>query len=474
MMVSMFASVSGLKSHQTKMDVIGNNVANVNTVGFKAARTTFQEIFAQTLSSGSAPDSATGRGGTNPMQIGLGMTVDSISTDMGRGSVQRTESPSDLSIEGEGFFIVRSGNSGEFLFTRAGNFTFDVAGNLVTSSGKNVYGWMDYEITDDGYVFKTQDPIQPINLYEFNGESRRIMAARATTEAVLAGNLDATSKPVYSSADDADVREIDDSVPATDGNGIPDKDGKNVEPHYIVPIHVYDVLGNEYKLNINFWKTYVYADEDQRHTRWYYLVTPEGSSASAVSGGNPAAGYLCFDATGKLVTNDQTNFPTSIKVEVTPPGDSGAGIFEFTLDLSRLTQYADDNSVSPSRVDGYPPGKLINYTIGDDGVITGIYDNGRRQPLAMIALAVFENPAGLEKVGSNEFRETANSGAFSVAAKPGTNGAGKLVPGTLEMSNVDLAAQFTEMIITQRGFQANSRVLTTADEILQELANLKR
>lgn len=472
MMMSMFSSVSGLKAHQTKMDVIGNNVANVNTVGFKAARVTFQEIFSQTLSAGSAPDITTGRGGTNPMQIGLGSNVDSITTDMTRGSVQRTESPTDLSIEGEGFFIVRSGTEGEFLFTRAGNFTIDKSGNLVTSTGKNVYGWLEYTYEGNSYVFDTELPLVPINLYEYNGINRRIIPAKATSEAILSGNLDATNKAIYGSSNQAGLKQITDS----NNDGIPeDENGNNVNAHFIVPITVYDALGNEYKINISFWKTYVdTSTAGSPVTQWYYMVDA-GNKASAETGENSfASGYLSFDSSGKIVTSDQTNFPTSIDVVVTPSGDTGAGQFTFRLDLRQLSQYADDSSVKPMRVDGYPPGTLVTFSIGEDGIITGVYDNGRQQPLGLIALATFENPAGLEKVGNNEFRQSTNSGDFKLASKPGTNGAGTLVPGTLEMSNVDLAAQFTDMIITQRGFQANSRVLTTADEILQELANLKR
>jgi len=472
MMMSMFSSVSGLKAHQTKIDVIGNNVANVNTIGFKASRATFEEIFSQTLSAGGAPDSSTGRGGTNPMQIGLGTNVDAITTDMTRGSVQRTESPTDLSIEGEGFFIVRSGNEGEYLFTRAGNFSIDKYGNLVTSTGQNVYGWMKYTYGDKGYEFDTQEALRPLNLYEDEWNmNKRIIAAKATTEAVMSGNLDATKSAIIGSGNETGPVEINDSVGS---DGIPDKDGMNIDPQFIVPITVYDALGNVYKLNLKFWKTYVNTSTaGSPVTQWYYLVDA-GNGTSAQSGENGfAAGYLCFDSQGKIITNDP-DFPTSIDVTVIPSAESGAGQFTFKLDMRQLSQYADDSSVKPMRVDGYPPGTLVSFSIGEDGVITGIYDNGRQQPLGLIAIATFENPAGLEKVGNNEFRQSTNSGDFKLANKPGTNGAGKLVPGTLEMSNVDLAAQFTDMIITQRGFQANSRVLTTADEILQELANLKR
>lgn len=481
MMRSMFSSVSGLKSHQTKMDVIGNNIANVNTVGFKSSRATFQEIFSQTLSSGSAPDSTTGRGGTNPMQVGLGMKVDSISTDMTQGSVQRTESPTDLSIEGEGFFIVRSGNQGSFSFTRAGNFIIDKAGNLVTSSGKNVYGWLGYKQTDDGYEFNTEDPIEPINLYEYGNENRKIISGKSTTEAVLSGNLNAASSAVLGSGQNANPQAVTDA----DGDGYIDVNGNNIKPDFTVPITVYDSLGNSYKLNVQFWKTYVdTTTAGSPKTQWYYNIVPEKSNVTAASGASgttggtgttnasDAEGYLCFDKDGKLIADN--NFKAQLTINVTPPAESGAGSFQFNLDLSKLTQYADDSSVKPARVDGYAPGTLVTFSIGEDGIITGVYDNGREQPLGMIALATFDNPAGLEKVGTNEYMQTTNSGDFSIAHKPRTDGAGSLLPGTLEMSNVDLASQFTEMIITQRGFQANSRVLTTADEILQELANLKR
>ena len=481
MMMSMFSSVSGLKAHQTRMDVIGNNIANVNTIGFKGARATFQEIFSQTLSSGGAPDLTTGRGGTNPMQIGLGMNVDAIDTDMGRGSVQRTESPTDISIEGEGFFIVRSGNAGAYNFTRAGNFTIDKAGNLVTSSGKNVYGWMKYNYGNEGWQFDTQEVIKPLNLYEDTyNMNKRIIAAKATTEAVLSGNLDATETALRGSGATAtdptaaggSIQKITDAKKADGTNGsdgIPDNASGNIDPQYIVPINVYDDLGNEYKVNLKLWKNYVLdTAADNPVSQWYYVV--DGGANATTSVGN--SGFLQFDSQGKIM--DVTGFETNIDVTLTPAGSTGAAPFKFNLNMEQFSQYADDSSIKPMRVDGYAPGTLVTFSIGDDGVITGVYDNGRQQPLGLIAMATFENPGGLEKAGSNEFAQTTNSGDFKLPHKAGSDGAGTLVPGTLEMSNVDLARQFTEMIITQRGFQANSRVMTTSDEILQELANMKR
>ncbi|NLM74494.1 MAG: flagellar hook protein FlgE [Clostridiaceae bacterium] len=472
MMMSMFASVSGLKAHQTKMDVIGNNIANVNTVGFKASRTTFQEIFSQTLASASSPDLLSGRGGTNPLQIGLGMNVDAIDIQMGRGSVQRTESPTDLSIEGEGFFIVRSGNEGSYHFTRAGNFTIDKLGNLVTASGQNVYGWMKYEYTNNGYEFDTQEPLRPINLYnDIYNMNKRIIAAQVTTEAVLAGNLDAT-KPAVGGHTGNEVGSANlSNIPDGDGDGIPDPaDGSsNLEPHFMVPITVYDKLGNEYKITVKLWKNFVDTSGDSPVTSWYYVVDGGPNSTTA------ANGYLKFDSSGRIITNDpDADFDVRKTITVQPNAATGADEFDFELNFEQLTMYSDDSSVKATRVDGYPPGTLVTFSIGGDGVITGVYDNGRQQPLGQIALATFENPAGLMKVGANQFAQTTNSGDFTAGKIPGRDGAGVLIPGTLEMSNVDLAKQFTEMIITQRGFQANSRVMITSDEILQELSNLKR
>ncbi len=462
MMMSMFSSVSGLKAHQTKMDVIGNNIANVNTVGFKASRTTFQEIFSQTLSSASSPDTMSGRGGTNPLQIGLGMNVDAIDIQMGRGSVQRTESPTDLSIEGEGFFIVRSGNEGAYNFTRAGNFTIDKLGNLVTASGQNVYGWMKYTYGNNGYEFDTQEPLQPINLYQdIYNMNKRIIAAQVTTEAVLTGNLDATETAAGGTA----LNTI------TDGNsdGIPDDGTNNLDPHFTVPVNVYDKLGNEYKINIKFWKNYINAPSGgSPETSWYYVVDGGNNAPNTA-----ANGFIKFDSSGRIV-ND-TGFEVLKTITIEPDASTtGAEEFDVELNFEQLSMYADDSSVKTSRVDGYAPGTLVTFSIGGDGVITGVYDNGRQQPLGQLALATFDNPAGLEKVGANQFAQTTNSGDFSAGKLPGRDGAGVLIPGTLEMSNVDLAKQFTEMIITQRGFQANSRVMTTSDEILQELSNIKR
>ncbi len=431
MMRSMFSGVSGLRAHQTKMDVIGNNVANVNTLGFKSGRVTFQEVFNQTLRGAGAPDAALGRGGTNPMQIGLGTGVGAVDTMMTRGSSQRTDNPTDLSIEGEGFFIVKGSNADTFKFTRAGNFGLDKLGNLVSGSGMNVYGWMNYVKQPDGTVnFNTEEEIQPINLY--NGGptgNKRVIAPTATKNAVFSGNLDSGTK-------ENDV--------------------------FSVPFTAYDSLGNAHEFSINYKKDADVGD-------WAFTVTEKAADGTIIDPPLITETDLKFNPQGKI---DTAVTPNKYTLNVT--GVAGIEDMEIDLDFSNVTMYASDSSVKPTNVDGYSTGNLVTFNIGSDGMITGIYSNGQQQPLGLIALASFSNPAGLQKVGDNLFIPTTNSGDFTKGVQVGAEGVGNLSPGTLEMSNVDLSREFTDMIVTQRGFQANSRIITTSDEMLQELVNLKR
>ncbi|MDQ2085888.1 flagellar hook protein FlgE [Herbivorax sp. ANBcel31] len=442
MMRSMFSGVSGLRSHQTRMDVIGNNVSNVNTVAFKSGRVSFEEVFNQTISGAGAPDAATGRGGTNPMQVGLGIDVGSIDTITTRGSVERTDNPTDLSIEGDGFFIVRGGDGDTFNFTKAGNFGVDKLGNLVTGNGMNVYGWQAYEREADGsYTFDTENEIEPINIFsDEHNNNKRMIDASASTSAMFTGNLDSSN-------------------PALGGEA-----GEDDNVQFMTPVTVYDSLGNDYQININFWKEEATGGE----TTWLWEV---GSGAD-IDPGAAAGGSIKFDDNGQIVSDaDSDVFPD---VVIQPDDSVGSEDIEIQLDFSQLTMYSADSSVNPTNVDGYSTGSMVTFNVGADGMLTGIYSNGQQQPLGLIGLAEFENPAGLEKVGNNMFIPTTNSGDFNKAVRAGSGRAGTLNPGTLEMSNVDLSREFSDMIITQRGFQANSRIITTSDEMLQELVNLKR
>ncbi len=436
MMRSMFSGVSGLRTHQTRMDVIGNNIANVNTVAFKSGRVTFQEVFSQTVKGATAPNDETGRGGQNPMQIGLGVGVGSIDTIMTGGSPQRTDNLTDIAIDGEGFFIVQGGRNDTYRFTRAGNFGLDKLGNLVTASGMNVMGWQNYEVNADGsYEFNTEDPLEPINIYT----GKRMIAAKATSNAAFEGNLNVGLSSLGAAAGASNVQ-------------------------VTVPLTVYDSLGTAHKVGIQFWKISSADTGTGVETAWKWAVDTGAASMST------ASGILMFDENGRVLASSLTG----LDVTFTPATSSGTTSFDVTLDFSNLTMYASDNSVQTSYVDGYTTGELVTFNVGGDGILTGVYSNGKQQPLAMLALASFSNPAGLQKVGENMFLPTTNSGDFEKAVKAGSGGTGMLNPGSLEMSNVDLSREFTEMIVTQRGFQANSRIITTSDEMLQELVNLKR
>ncbi len=445
MMRSMFASVSGLRAHQTKMDVIGNNIANVNTVGFRGSRVSFQEVYSQTVKGAGAPDPMTGRGGTNPLQVGLGMSVGAVDTLTARGSLQRTDSPTDISIEGEGFFIAKASEGETFTFTRAGNFGVDRLGNLVTTSGMGIYGWQDYgrQANDDGtYTFDVEKPIEPINIYsdEYN-KNKKIIPPKSTSEIVMAGNLDSR---------------------------YPDSDPSVDPPQFSVPMTIYDSLGNEYKIKIGFW----HADDEGLGAptpdieEWTWSIDA-GAGYTITSGNSGQIGFDLTDASpGEVVSGGSAT--------VTFEPTSGLHSFDVDFDFNKVSMYAADSSIKPMSIDGYSTGDLVTFNIGSDGIITGVYSNGQQQPLGLIGMASFENPAGLQRVGDNMYIPTTNSGEFTRALKAGSEGLGTLNPGTLEMSNVDLAKQFTEMIVTQRGFQANSRIITTVDEMLQEMANMKR
>lgn len=406
----MFAGVSGLRNHQIRMDVIGNNIANVNTIGFKKSRVTFQEMLNQTMRGASSPQS--NRGGTNPQQVGLGVAIAGIDTIHTDGGPQPTGQMTDLAIEGDGFFIVRDGRS-EY-YTRAGNFNFDAEGNLVNpANGMKVMGWV-------GDVDRIAENLSSIIITK--GQP---MAAKSTTQIIYRNNLDADT---------------------------PDGDT------YKVPMKVFDSLGRSHTVNVEFKK------EDTTANKWSYSVinplNPDDPT-DAIS-----SGTLIFDSTGALDIDGSTIDSFSF----TP---DGAAAVEITPDFSAVTQVAQETSIVAHSQDGYPAGSLRTITIDTMGTITGIFTNGINEELAQIALITFDNPGGLLKSGDNLYQNSNNSGEGRIGS-PATGGRGIISPGSLEMSNVDLSEEFTQMIITQRGFQANSRIITTSDEMLQELVNIKR
>lgn len=411
-MRSMFSGVTGLRNHQIKMDVIGNNIANVNTVGFKKSRVTFQDTLSQTMRGAAAPQG--NRGGTNPMQVGLGMTIASIDTIHSPSSAESTGNMTDMAIEGDGYFILQGEGLDQY-YTRAGNFGFDTNGNLVnTANGLKVLGWQ----TDD---FKLPSDRSPQDIGPIQIRKGMMVQPSDTTEVYFSKNLNAE----------------------TESGG-----------SYSIPFKVYDSLGCAHNLMITFTKSTTTDNE------WEYTIT---SSDGTISDGN---GTITFAEDGKYESGNPTT-------NVTLDPNNGASVISFSIDFSGVTQYAKETNIDMTYQDGYAAGTLTGITVDTSGVITGIFDNGRSWPLAQVAIANFDNPAGLIKAGQNMYRSSNNSGEPQIG-ESGTGGRGTIAPGYLEMSNVDLSEEFTQMIITQRGFQANSRIITASDEMLQELINIKR
>jgi len=443
MMSSLFSAVSGLKAQQASLDVIANNISNVNTTGYKSQRVTFSDLLSQTLSSASG--STATKGGTNAVQVGLGVSVASTDTIMTVGSTQSTGVATDLSISGSGFFIVQGGSVGEYQFTRNGSMDVDESGNL-TIGGYKVCGWLDYTVDADGnYVYNTDAEVEPINIYSDDSGNKKVIAAEATTAAEFSGNLDPSA-----------------SV-ATNATALNDiGDTTDLEFDQTSSMTVFDAQGNNYDVTTNWKKCYV--DDSTDTTSWYYEISSEDMSVS------PASGYLTFDSSGKLITTD-ADYNTTPTITLSPT-TAGTSAFDVSLDFSDISTYTSSSSASvTATANGYEAGELQSISISSNGTISGTYSNGQTQSLGMIALATFANPEGLEKVGSNLYAVSANSGKFN-AVVAGSGGSGSLSSGTLEMSNVDLASQFSSMMISQRAYQANSKVISTADEMLQSLINM--
>ncbi|HWR43161.1 flagellar hook protein FlgE [Sporomusa sp.] len=571
MIRSLFAGVSGLKNHQTRMDVIGNNIANVNTVGFKSGRVTFQDMLSQTIQGSAA---ATGnKGGTNPMQIGLGMGLASIDTIFTDGSPQPTGKQTDLSISGQGLFVLSDGQNQ--VFTRAGAFDFDTEGNyLVPGTGYKVMGW---KADANGKIDSKQDPSgikipvgsamaaqksskvpyinnlsagAKISLAAANALVTTTAAAKAAALAALTPTakaaVDATAALV--TGDAALITTYNNAKGALTATAKASVDAKAAlaanptDPVFIAAdaaataalvagdaalITTYDTalaaLTTTAKASVDATAALVAGDAALITT--YNTATADAAAAvtaaatndnsSSVptsitvydSQGNPynlkgtfeksAANTWTFTPVGTVVDSagvtvaNVTTTPSTLKfkddgsydpamstissITINPAGGpySGAGSFTVNPDFSTMTQYGGESTAKADVQDGYASGTLDKVTIDPTGVIVGRFSNGQSQNLAQVALAVFNNPAGLNKVGESMFVKSNNSGEPSIGSSD-TGGRGKFTPGSLEMSNVDLAQEFSNMIITQRGFQANSKIITVSDEILQELANLKR
>ncbi len=461
MMRSLYSGVSGLQNHQIRMDVIGNNISNVNTTGFKKGRVEFQDMLSQTMSGAARPTEEVG--GVNPKQVGLGMNIASIDTIHTQGSLKTTGVMSDVAIQGDGFFVLRAGNK-EF-HTRAGSFGLDENGNLVNpANGMRVQGWNAQ--TDDAGTFintaaDVEDLVIPVGSKD---------PAAATTEVELASNLDKRTPLIPAGATAAEARQGTWSIDKT----------------------IYDSFGNTHTLRVNYtrvpgtqnqWQGEVIVDPDsETPTNTLTNVGAEGNADNTfiVTFNNLGTLESVTDAQGDLVEEGQLQVNIGFDVLEAAPeaGEQVRQNFQLTLGevdsvVDTMTQFAERSSTKAFRQDGYPMGYLENYKIDQSGIITGVYSNGTNRVLGQIALSSFTNPGGLEKAGENTYVVSNNSGEPRIG-ESGVAGKGKVIAGALEMSNVDLAEQFTDMIVTQRGFQANSKSITTSDQMLQELLTLKR
>ena len=430
MMRSLYSGVSGLKVHQTKMDVIGNNISNVNTVGFKASRVTFNELFYETTQSATGPNREAGTGGQNAKQIGLGAALSSITVDViSEGGSQSTNRPFDIKINGNSFFIVN--DCGSTYFTKAGNFGTDEEGNLVTDSGAYVMG---YVAPAPGEALQT-DQLRPLQVYSSVYTNT---APSATSNMNFLGNIN---------KEDSNFA-ADPAKPIT----------RNM--------YIYDNLGYQYGIQVQISKV--------SDTEYSVEATGVYSGTELLTGITASmSGTLTFDeATGML--------SSATELDLTMSGSDSFTENPIKVDFSKVTCYGTETTIDSSRgnYEGEGTGKKVGImtSVGIDstGNIIAAYDNGDNEIIGKIAVANFSNPSGLEKVGQNMFRATLNSGAFNGLGEEITASGGSFSAGVLEMSNVDLSTEFTDMIVTQRGFQANSRVITTSDTMLEELLNLKR
>ena len=541
MMRSLFSAVAGLSNHQTGMDVIGANISNVNTVGYKGSRTSFQDVISQTMQSPSA--SSNNRGGTNAIQVGMGVGLSAVDTIVKNGSYQPTDKQTDLAIQNEGYFVVSDGLNK--LYTRAGNFDFDSIGNYVLpGSGLKVQGWNAV----NGVLDSTG---QVTNIVVPAGQT---IAATATTEMKYINNLSASDTPGTSTTTSRDVY---DSLGKThalitkftklsdntwlsqtsvgDGSTVSDnlkllsfntdgsmKNAVDVSVNATVSSNVaidgtklqmdntsgsvhssYFTVSAGSPASLHVLKTTFTQVADNK---WDYAITDTANGATtalrtgtlsyaAASGYSDSASATTFSVDGtNNITFSMTTTGTApsgalfnMGVTTTPAASytaattfkpvtfdlTGANKMSVDLNYNGLTQYGTETTVQASEQNGTAAGTLESISVDNTGKIVGKFSNGSSKDLAQVAMATFTNPGGLIRNGGTLFSESSNSGFASIGTS-GTGSRGEIQSGTLEMANIDLAEQFSKMIITQRGFQSNSKIISVSDEMLEILASLKR
>lgn len=423
---SLYTGVSGLSAQGEALGVIGDNIANANTTGFKASRAEFQDIIAKSL-----------KGILGGNQIGRGVKIGAVNPILVQGNVDSTEKATDLAISGDGYFVLR-GSDGES-FTRDGSFHFDKEGYLVTNDNQRVQG---FESGEDGSILNKISDIR---------FPRALIPAKATGKIKLELNLDSRIQT---------VKTFDPKNPHSTSD-------------YSTGVEVYDSQGNKHLVTLFFNRT---ADRT-----WEYKGLVDGKEVTGGVEGDLAqvvAGKVTFTVDGKLDTEEVTttafnfkggalqNQPIKIDFGDAVTTDKGTG-------LDGTKQYGKESDLLSWNQDGAAAGTITNLSFNDEGVLTALYSNGETADLAQISLARFENPEGLYKVGNNRFKEARISGTPSVG-KANKGGRGRLFAKSLERSTVDLAMEFVKLIQNQRGFQANAKTITTTDELLAEVINLKR
>jgi len=455
MMRSLFSGVSGLKNHQTRMDVVGNNISNVNTYGYKSSRVTFQDMLSQTISGAAKPEE--NKGGINPKQVGLGMTIASIDKIFTQGSLQTTGNQTDLAISGDGFFVLAQGD--KKLYTRAGTFGLDKNGTMINpANGLKVQGWMGRRNNAGEMAVNASDTPEDIIVPVYSK-----VEARETTEIKYKCNLDSRKAALPANA----TGRMKASAGVTTSIDAFDKQGKN------------------HRLTMTFWKTGANQwTASAGITDTSSAVTLDVQGIGQNQANTSSRINLKFSPDGRLISVADASSPDELnqgKLSVTAnyriAGDPTVRNINLDLGksgiLSGITQFSSQSTTKAVEQNGYGMGYMESFNVDNSGVITGVYSNGTKQTVGQVAMAVFTNPQGLTSAGESTFEVSNNSGQANIGAASQA-GRGKMVSGSLEMSNVDLAEQFTDMIITQRGFQANSRTITTSDQMLQELINLKR
>ncbi len=424
MLTSFYSGLTGLSAYASALNIVGNNLANINTVGFKTSQITFEDLVTRTFG-GVATN-----GAGNPMQIGLGILPSSVDGIFTQGSIQSTAEATNVAIEGNGFFIVGDTIDDRY-YTRAGNFSFDSLGYLINPAGKYVLGYTEKDA--DGNIISSG------TLDKIFMPSNTVSSPSETTFFQIFANLD--------------VRE-------------------DVGDTYSASVTIYDTKGAPHTLTIEFTHNGLVGGNDQ----WAYNVTIPGEDVVGGTAGTPyslATGNIEFDGSGTMVT------PAADVTITTPAFTNGADAMTFTWDLydddgvASLTGYPIPSTTSSTNTDGYPPGNLTSLIINTEGVIQGVFSNGQVEEIAQLATAIFNNPKGMLRIGRNLFAETNASGSASIGA-PGTGSRGTIIGSALESSNVDIATEFTNMLIFERGYQANSRIITTSDEIIQESLAIKR